>query len=153
MSKPNCHLISLWDHPWQTDNIPWHAGSWVVLVQFGFLCAKHWWRLWNSRPCSWVVACISSAGLGFGTELWVCSSNRASATCAEDHFIMTSHCGVLLCCFFFHWVMMKLFWGWYQVDLLNIATNDFFSYPNISMPNLNFCVAWTCLGSFSFSVG
>lgn len=58
--------------------------------------------------------------------------------------VITKWCVGLL--FFFHWVMMKLFWGWYQVDLLNMATRFFFSpYQNISMPNLNFCMAWTCL--------
>lgn len=34
-------------------------------------------------------------------ELLVCSSNRACVTCAENHFVMTGHCGVLLCWGFF----------------------------------------------------
>lgn len=118
VSKPNCHLPSLRDHPWQTDSIPWHAGSWVILVQFGFLGAMHWWRLFgNSRLCSWIATCISSAGLGFSTELWVCSSNRASVTCAENHFVMTGHCGVLVCWFFF----MELWWSYFEADTRSIC--------------------------------
>lgn len=101
VTKPNCHLPSLRDHPCQTDGIPWHAGSWVILVQFGFLGAMHWWRLFgNLRLCSWIATCISSTGLGFSTELWVCSSNRASVNCAEDHFVMTGHCHNKMVCWF-----------------------------------------------------